>query len=147
MNGTAEVGDNCEACGNVAIDPYVLDDAGRRYAVVEIGSGAFSDCNNLRGIFIPSSVTAIGNDAFFYCRNLATLTIPRSVSSIGKYAFYDCPLENIYCGIKEPIEIASNVFTCYEKCTLHVPRGCAERYREAEGWKNFHKIMDDYNSF
>ena len=39
-----------------------------------IGSNAFSHCDNLTSITIPNSVTSIGNDAFAYCFNLRSIT-------------------------------------------------------------------------
>ena len=55
-----------------------------------IAGGAFSWCENLFGVIIPSSVTFIGNLAFSWCENLASVTIPSSVTFIGDNAFYGC---------------------------------------------------------
>ena len=80
-----------------------------------IGEGAFSDCDVLTSIEIPSSVTSIGGSAFYSCSALKTVTfgedsklesigysafsncsnltsieIPSSVTSIGKEAFHYC---------------------------------------------------------
>ncbi|MBR5478052.1 MAG: leucine-rich repeat protein [Bacteroidaceae bacterium] len=51
---------------------------------------AFSGCNGLAGIVIPSSVTTIGRDAFSGCSGLANVVIPNSVTSIGESAFNGC---------------------------------------------------------
>ncbi len=53
-------------------------------------SYAFSSCENLKKITIPSGVTTIGEGAFVACSNLSEITIPESVSHIGDFAFRGC---------------------------------------------------------
>ena len=55
-----------------------------------IGTGAFSGCNNLMGISIPACVTSIGNSAFSGCSLLLSANIPNGVTSIGNSAFSGC---------------------------------------------------------
>ena len=64
--------------------------------VTTILSKGFSDCNDLRSIIIPGSVTSIGYEAFYGCSSLTSITIPNSVTSIGWYAFRDCSSLTIY---------------------------------------------------
>ena len=56
----------------------------------KIISGAFKNCNNIRNISIPDSVTSIGDYAFYNCSGLTSITIPNSVTSIGERAFAGC---------------------------------------------------------
>ena len=58
--------------------------------VTSIGGGAFSDCDYLTSINIPSSVTSIGIEAFSYCSSLTSINIPSSVTSIERSTFYFC---------------------------------------------------------
>ena len=59
--------------------------------MTSIGNSAFSGCDSLSEIVIPSSVTSIGDHAFSDCRSLFGIVIPSSVTSIGKGAFpYNC---------------------------------------------------------
>ena len=51
---------------------------------------AFSGCDSLSEIVIPSSVTSIGDWAFYGCRSLSEIVIPSSVTSIGDLAFDNC---------------------------------------------------------
>ena len=84
-------------------------------SVVEIGEGAFSECENLTGtltlgkslrtigdeafygdpftggLMLPDGLTSIGASAFSYCEDLGgILTIPDSVETIGEHAFSGC---------------------------------------------------------
>jgi len=66
------------------------------YQVTGIRSWAFSGCNRIKSINIPSSVTSIGDGAFSGCSSLTDIVIPLSVRTIGSYAFDDCyDLESI----------------------------------------------------
>ena len=60
------------------------------YGEKAIPNKAFYQCNTLKTITIPDSVTSIGNYAFSYCSSLASVTIGNSVTSIGNYAFSGC---------------------------------------------------------
>lgn len=75
--------------GNLSI-PDQIEYNGINYIVNSIGEEAFSKCENLHTVTIPSTVTTIGNAAFFNCIKLNQLEIPNSVTSIGDYAFYGC---------------------------------------------------------
>ena len=55
-----------------------------------IGDAAFWDCDGLKSVTIPDSVTRIGADAFRDCSGLKSVTIPDSVTSIEGSAFYKC---------------------------------------------------------
>ena len=63
---------------------------GVTYSVTSIGNSAFSNCDRLTSVTIPSSVTSINNYAFFICSGLKLVTIPNSVTTIGKEAFDRC---------------------------------------------------------
>ena len=73
-------------------------------SVTSIGNSAFSYCDSLTSIEIPSSVTSIGDDAFYYCTSLASVTFAEEsqLTSIGGSAFYGCTS-------LESIEIPSSV--------------------------------------
>lgn len=55
-----------------------------------ICDGAFSWCESLESVNIPSSVTSIGDEAFAWCSSLKSVSIPSSVTSIGKSSFWGC---------------------------------------------------------
>lgn len=108
--------------------------------VTQIGNEAFYGCKNLTTINLPNSITAIGKEAFSHCNNLTSINIPNRVTTIGWAPFNGCSnLRSIKCYATKPPVIQSNF---YEKITIHVPRGCANAYKQAKYWKES-TIIDD----
>lgn len=64
-------------------------------AVIEIGDWGFSNCDGLKNIMLPKTLTKIGNGAFENCISLTNITIPESVVSIGTTAFSGSNLSRI----------------------------------------------------
>ena len=58
--------------------------------VCGIKATAFYDCNALKSIVIPNTVTEIGWQAFTGCTGLTRIVIPDSVEYIDSYAFKGC---------------------------------------------------------
>jgi len=58
--------------------------------VTRINGSAFDNCRKLTSVTIPSGVTLIDACAFSGCRALSSVAIPSSVTEIGDYAFQDC---------------------------------------------------------
>ena len=110
-----------------------------------IGSFAFSDCYALTSVSLPAATT-IGDGAFYYCNNLTSVSLPVA-TSIGQNAFYYCSsLCDIYVG-DQPAQCFGDTFSkvTYATATLHVPAGCASKYKAADSWKNFSFISEDYD--
>ncbi len=70
---------------NLVIPEYIDD-----YPVAKIGKDAFSYCQSLVSVELPSTLKEIGETAFKYCKTLAGIRIPEGVATIGKSAFYGC---------------------------------------------------------
>ena len=66
-------------------------------SVTTIGDDAFSSCYSLKSVIIGNSVESIGGSAFYWCDSLKSVIIPDSVTSIGKRAFEGCFSLFIYC--------------------------------------------------
>ena len=82
-------------------------------SVISIGSGAFSDCDNLETVKISDSVISIGKGAFFMDENLKTINIPDSVTSIGEEAFNGCKsLETVII----PDSVKEIGYSAFEQC-------------------------------
>lgn len=100
---------NASVVGKIAV-PATLGG----YPVTSIGVEAFTFCDGMTEVIIPSSITTvddwafsyctalktvwfgngvkrIGENAFCGCRALESISIPDSVTAIGSYAFNECP--------------------------------------------------------
>lgn len=82
--------------------------------VAKIGGGAFSGCENLTHLMLPSSVTEIENFAFHNCVNLETIDLPEGVTKIGKRAFSGC--ENL-THLMLPSSVTEIAGQAFKKCT------------------------------
>ena len=60
-------------------------------SVKDIGTNAFSSCNNLTNLVMSTGVTNICEGAFSGCRSLVSINIPDGVLTIGNRAFWWCP--------------------------------------------------------
>lgn len=115
-----------------------------RNGTKSITSYAFSYCDGLSSITIPSTVTSIGEYAFCECYGLTSFTIPSSVTSIGDGAFSYCDsMDEVYSYIPNPEQIimGDDVFYCYYQNysdrTLHVPSGSLATYQTDDDWNQY----------
>ena len=115
------VNDTLKAFAPGELAQYAIPDG-----VKVIGDYAFTSFSNLSSITIPESVTVIGDGAFRACSALKSVTVynpePVNVGGTDKYndAFYEVDAAN---------------------CTLYVPAESVEKYKNAEGWKEFGEIL------
>ncbi|MBQ9176314.1 MAG: hypothetical protein IJ139_05540, partial [Bacteroidaceae bacterium] len=78
--------------------------------------------------------------------SLRWIELPQHLHTIQAEAFAGCC--NIrYCKVNwhKPIDIGSSVFKGCQLsgCTLVVPRGTRQLYEQAEGWKDFGRIIEE----
>ena len=131
---------------------------------VRYSYSVFCLCNNIENLIIEDGITSIHDRMFSQCHGLKELKIPESVTEIGKYAFNGCGfrkielpaslltifanafgnldyIEEIICKSTTP-PLATDAFDPNPNCTVYVPKGSGQSYREADGWKDFN-IMED----
>ena len=110
--------------------PSSISNDGTTYSVEEISAEAFTGCENLTSLTIPSSIIKIGGDAFKECTALKEVVFEDGESgiSLSDFIIYDsnrheiyrsgplfeyCPLESLQLG---------RVFTYntnpFKKCTI-----------------------------
>jgi hypothetical protein len=144
---TAFIPESVTAIGDYAFwATYIPETFTIPNSVKTIGDKAFMGSSKLVDLVLPDSTEWIGDQSFKGCQSLASLTLPASLAHIGDEAFYGCQeLRNVKVYHTEPLAINENVFEnkAYQNGTLHVPVGCVEKYRAADGWKRFSRIYGD----
>ena len=107
----------------------------------------FHGCTGLTSVSIPNSVTYIGAVAFCDCVGLTSVTIPGNVTNICRDAFSDCTgLTSVYSKNPTPPEAcawAAFGSSTYNTATLYVPKGSADAYKSAAGWREFKNIVEE----
>ena len=58
-------------------------------SVIEVSNNAFKNCNTIKGIEFPDTLTKIGSYAF-YGSSIKSIIITSKISAIGSYAFCGC---------------------------------------------------------
>ena len=103
---------------------------------------AFSNCDGLASVTIPNSVTSIGADAFNGCSGLTEVTIGNSVTEIWAKAFNGCSLDSVTSYCMTPPLCSSYAFYGSYSALLKVPEGTKDTYATAPQWKNFYNIQE-----
>ena len=82
-------------------------------SVTTIREDAFNNCVNLERVKIEEGVKVIGEGAFSGCKALKEIKIPSSITSIEKFTFYDClRLEKV----ELPQELTSIGYGAFSNC-------------------------------
>lgn len=93
--------------------PSIIEYEGEAYSVIGIGEHAFENCDSLRSITIPSSITTIKYYAFHNCNNLSAIHIP-DIAAWCTNNFKD----------SNPLALAHNLYLNDELITdLVIPEG------------------------
>ena len=119
-------------------------------SVTSIGANTFSECSSLTSVSLPNSLRSIEVDLFDGCTSLTSITIPSSVTRIYDEAFYNCkslreirllsptPPSPIWgMGDHKAVFYGVDLLAC----KIFVPTGAVEKYKNAEGWKDFWNIL------
>ena len=100
--------------------------------VTSIGDLAFSDCQLLTTITIPSHITSIGKIAFHCCRSLRSIVLPPSITSIGDYAFDSCRHLTAITIPPNVTSIGACAFVgCHSLTTVTIPPNVTSMYVNA----------------
>ena len=119
-----------------------------------IDSFAFSFCYQLKEVnLFEVKIKTLECGTFSNC-NLETIYLPKLLISMKSKVFCNNPLKNIFCYTNNPSDIfdfstkdATFKNVDIKKCTIHVPKGKTNIYKEAKGWRDFNSIIDDVETY
>lgn len=98
-----------------------------------IGKSAFSNCQQLKNVTLPSDLTEIPKSAFGLCASLQSIVIPDKVTTIGNLAFFVCTLlKEVTIGSGVTKIVASAFTTDLTSLTFKVTDGW-KVYNDATG--------------
>lgn len=120
-----------------------LEDISIPNSVEEINSKAFYECSAMKNIRIgeQSNVSTIGHQAFTTKSMLEDLTIPATAVNIAGEAFLGCTVARLHLKWEEPFEVS--VVPQVDGCTLYVPKGTANLYRNTRNWSKFKSVIEE----
>ncbi|MBR1882868.1 MAG: leucine-rich repeat protein [Muribaculaceae bacterium] len=115
--------------------------------LVEIASYAFYRCASLDTIALPRPLSYIGMMAFGGCKAMRSIRLREEVTTLQGYTFEGTPLTTLYVDAPRPPVCAYDLVKTgkddfYGQCTLVVPIGCGEAYRNAPVWERFSHVIE-----
>lgn len=115
-----------EGESNFCYNPYLTGTLTLPKNVARIPKGCFHDCYGITGLVIPANVDIIAENAFEGCNSIGSIVCEGTEPPVlGERAFYGVNKDNF---------------------TVEVPKGCVDKYKNADGWKEFKRIAE-YSNF
>ena len=95
-------------------------------------------------VVIPNSVRRIMDEAFAGCQNLKAVVLGNGLTNIEVCAFSSGSLMAVYSMSTVPPTLGYDSFysTTTAYGTLYIPTGSKEKYKTADGWKEFKNIVE-----
>lgn len=116
--------------------------------ITQMGTGVFMN-SKVREVRMPGGLRLVPTATFQGCSQLHTVRLGSKTDMISDYAFDGCPLTDIYVDAQLPpvcnvLSFASGSGAdVFQTCCVHVPKGRANMYKAADGWKLFKNIITD----
>lgn len=119
--------------------------------VTEVDGLAMYACYYLKELVIGDKVKKCGHEAFGASINLCNVTLPVADVEFTHNWMFNCDrgIREIHCRSSIPYVVEEGIFNGavdYDKCILYVPVGTKQAYRNAEVWKYFTHIVEEYVS-
>ena len=116
--------------------------------------GIIEDNPSVEEITFAGSCSYLRSSEFAGCTSLKSVRLGKNMKNIDAHAFgwSSKPLEHLttlICEAVTPPECKDGALQAIDKvkCTLHVPNGTIDAYKEANEWKEFFNIIDDVDIF
>lgn len=135
---------NDEALAGNKFRKIILDDN-----LTIMGNAVMANNERLESVILSQNISRLPVSCFENCSMLNSITIPANIDIIDNRAFYGCSgLSSILCEATEPPVVVDEAFNGVNKdnFTVEVPKGCVDKYKEADGWKEFKRIAE-YSNF
>ncbi len=112
-------------------------------SVKGIEGRAFALCGQLKEIIIPkgSVLAEIGDEAFNTGTELESIYLPATINYISNKGLVGLHAREIHAGWTTPPVLTNGFIT--KGCTLYVPKGCVEKYRDAQVWGQCDQILEE----
>lgn len=117
------------------------------YSYSQIGQHAFENCKRMTEfVAVGSGIDAIDQYVLAGCSALRRVELGPNVANIYANSFNGCSkIKTLRVRRSTPPNATSGVFNDLDKwsCTLYVPKGTVDTYKNANEWKTFFFISDD----
>ena len=111
-----------------------------------IGQHAFENCKRMTEFVTGTGLTTVDQYVLAGCSALRRVELGANVSQINANSFNGCSkIKTLRVRRSTPPSTAGGVFNDLDKwsCTLYVPKGTVDTYKNAYEWKTFFFISDD----
>ena len=121
-----------------------VDTLSMAHSVTVLGLQAFRGAK-FKKVVLSDGIATIPGAVFQACTGLRSVTLGRGTMFISDYCFDGCMLEELRVLADIPPTSASKAFEgvdFFDSCVLHVPAGSKNRYRYADPWGKFKRIVE-----
>ncbi len=115
-------------------------------SVTIISRGAFAG-SALTEIILPESITHISEGLFQNCSHLNNVYLGSATEYVGDFVFDGTAIKKLYLAAEIPPYTSDNAFangkgTIFSDCTLYIPQGTKDIYRNHSKWGKFSHIEE-----
>ena len=139
-----EIPEGVKKIAGCAFQNAPVDTLMMAHSVVGLGLQAFRGAK-FKKVILSDGITTIPGAVFQGCTGLRSVTLGSGTMYISDYCFDGCMLEELRVLADIPPACASKAFeggNFFDSCVLYVPSGCKNRYRYADPWGKFRRVVE-----
>ena len=145
-------GDDARWSFNVSSKTLTISGTGSidRYKTVDLFSTEVNRpwqevADQIEKVVIGEGITNLGSHAFSYCNNLEEVNISSTCDSYGSMSFANCPnLKKMVVAANSVYQANEYCFSNYETCTVYVPADRVDYYKKDIIFGMFSNIVGGY---